>query len=121
MMADGLPHRNLYTRLKVSPYGIGVFAIRDIPEGLRLFEGDEGAVVRVPRTVVDQIENAEMRRMYFDFCPMLDETYVAPVNFNLLTMCWYLNHSAEPNVNIDGNLHFGNTYASPGEVFTIPF
>jgi uncharacterized protein len=105
-MTDVMPHRNLYTRLKVSDRGVGVFAIRDIPNRLRLFEGDAGAVVRVPRAVVDQIQDAEVRRMYFDFCPMHDGDFIAPVDFNQLTMAWYMNHSAKANVQADETLRF---------------
>lgn len=92
------PHQNLYTRIMPSPDGIGVFAIRDIPEGTRLFVGDAGKVVVVPVNEVEAIADAEIRRMYFDFCPVVDGHYFAPADFNQMTMSWYLNHSAEPNV-----------------------
>lgn len=105
-MTDVMPHRNLYTRLKVSAHGVGVFAIRDIPEGLRLFEGDAGGILRVPRTVVDQIADAEVRRMYFDFCPTRHDNFLAPVDFNQLTMSWYMNHSTNPNVQVDDDMQF---------------
>jgi hypothetical protein len=105
-MTDVMPHRNLYTRLKISAHGVGVFAIRDIPDGLRLFEGDTGTVVRVPRAVVDQIQDVEMRRMYFDFCPIQGDNFIAPLDFNQLTMAWYMNHSVNANVQADDTLHF---------------
>ena len=105
-MTDVMPHRNLYTRLKISAHGVGVFAIKDIPNKLRLFEGDAGTVVRVPRAVVDQIQDAEVRRMYFDFCPMHDGYFIAPVDFNQLTMAWYMNHSDNANVQIDDTMQF---------------
>ena len=105
-MTDIIPHRNLYTRLKAAANGVGVFAIRDIPNGLRLFVGDTGPVVRVPRAVVDQIQDVEVRRMYFDFCPMQDNNFIAPRDFNQLTMAWYMNHSIDANVKIDESLQF---------------
>ena len=105
-MTDVMPHRNLYTRLKVSAHGVGVFAIRDIPDRLRLFEGDAGTVVRVPRAIVDQIKDTEVRRMYFDFCPMQGGNFIAPVDFNQLTMAWYMNHSVNANVQTDNTLQF---------------
>ena len=105
-MTDVLPHRNLYTRLKISAHGIGVFAIKHIPNRLRLFEGDASTVVRVPRAAVDQIQDAEVRRMYFDFCPMHDGNFIAPVDFNQLTMAWYMNHSDNANVQIDATMQF---------------
>jgi hypothetical protein len=105
-MTDAMPHRNLYTRLKVSAHGVGVFAIKDIPNRLRLFEGDASTVVRVPLAAVDQIQDAEVRRMYFDFCPMHDGYFIAPVDFNQLTMAWYMNHSDNANVQIDDTMQF---------------
>jgi hypothetical protein len=105
-VTEVLPHRNLYTRLKISANGVGVFAIRDIPKGLRLFEGDTGTVVRVPRAVVDQIQDVELRCMYFDFCPMQGENFIAPLDFNQLTMAWYMNHSVDANVQTDHTLQF---------------
>lgn len=105
-MNDMMPHRNLYTRLMVSNHGVGVFAIRHIPEGLRLFEGDVGAVGRVPKEDVEQIEDPEVRRMYFDFCPSRDGAFIAPVDFNQLTMSWYMNHSEDPNVQVNEEIQF---------------
>ena len=105
-MSSAYPHRNLYTRLKACAHGVGVFAIRDIPAGLRLFGGESGAIVRVPRAVVDRIADPELRRMYFDFCPSVHDVFIAPADFNMLTMEWYLNHSANPNVVADNNMQF---------------
>jgi hypothetical protein len=87
---------------------VGVFAIRDIPAGMRLFKGDTGMIVRVPRAAVDRIADPELRRMYFDFCPSVDNVFIAPADFNLLTMEWYLNHSADPNVVADHNMQFSS-------------
>ena len=105
-MRNAYPHRNLYTRLKSCAHGVGVFAIRNIPAGMRLFKGSSGAIVRVPRATVDRIADAELRRMYFDFCPNVGDVFIAPADFNLLTMEWYLNHSANPNVIADQKMRF---------------
>lgn len=96
--ASRSPHKDLYTRIMASPNGIGVFAIRDIPEGTRLFVGDRARTVSVPVKEVEAIADDEIKRMYVDFCPLIDGHYVAPENFNQITMSWYLNHSTEPNV-----------------------
>jgi len=100
------PHRNLHTRLYPSKDGIGVFAIRDIPKGTRLFVGDTGETVPVPQLEVEQITDEEVRRMYTDFCPLVDGHYIAPVDFNQMTMGWYLNHSSDPNVMVLENMCF---------------
>lgn len=107
-MGDAYPHCNLYTRLKAGAHGVGVFAIRDIPAGMRLFKGNSERIVRVPLAAVDRIKDPELRRMYFDFCPSVDDVFIAPADFNLLTMEWYLNHSADPNVVPDPNMQFSS-------------
>jgi len=62
----------------------------------------------VPRAAVDRIADPELRRVYFDFCPSADDVFIAPTDFNLLTMEWYLNHSANPNVVADHNMQFSS-------------
>jgi hypothetical protein len=85
--------------------GIGVFAIRDIAQGMRLFVGDIGKVVVVPVHEVEAIADEEVKAMYRDFCPVVDGHYFAPADFNQMTMSWYLNHSAEPNVAVLDDLN----------------
>jgi SET domain-containing protein len=103
---DSNPHRNLYTRLKVCSNGIGVFAIREIPEGMFLFEGDNAKITRIAMHEIEKIADAELRRMYFDFCPVVAGKFIAPVDFNQLTMSWYMNHSDTPNVRANDDLRF---------------
>ena len=103
----GLPHDHLYTRLRLSPgRGIGVFALRDIPQGLDPFVGESSGTALVPRAVVEAIDDPELRQMYLDFCPLVGEHYLAPANFNRLTTAWYMNHSDEPNVVPDRDVNF---------------
>jgi hypothetical protein len=104
--SQNLPHYNLYTRIKVSANGVGVFAIRDIPEGTPLFAGDVGETVAIPVFEVEAIADEEVRRMYTDFCPVINGCFVAPKDFNQITMEWYLNHSDEPNVAALKDLRF---------------
>ena len=100
------PHHNLYTRIKVSANGVGVFAIRDIPQGTPLFAGDVGETVAIAVSEVEAIADEEVRRMYTDFCPVINGCFIAPKDFNQITMGWYLNHSAEPNVAASEDLRF---------------
>lgn len=116
------PHRNLYTRLKVSSNGVGVFAIREIKAGFRLFEGDRAETVRVPETIVDGVSDLQIRQMYFDFCPKREGDFLAPADFNELTMSWYMNHSLNPNVIADESLQFTASRAiAVGEELTINY
>ena len=102
-----LPHDNLYARLGAAPgKGVGVFAIRDIPAGVNPFRGDPGGTVRVPAAWVDAIADEASRRMYLDFCPLVDGHYLAPADFNALTVSWYMNHADEPNMACDPEIAF---------------
>jgi uncharacterized protein len=122
-MAQGqLPHRNLYTRIKASSKGVGLFAIRGIPKNTKLFIGDIGNTVKILVSDVDKIDDAEVRRMYIDFCPVIGNYFVAPSDFNQMTMSWYLNHSDEPNVTVVAELQFVTLrFVSLGEELTTDY
>jgi SET domain len=105
-MISNLPHYNLYTRLRACSKGVGVFAIREIPEATKLFVGDIGETVQIWVSEVDRLEDTELRRMYYDFCPVKDGCFIAPIDFNQMTMGWYLNHADNPNVKVNDRLHF---------------
>ena len=120
---EPLPHAGLYTRLRPAPgKGIGVFAIRDIPPDMNPFPGDGGPTRLVPSEVVDGIANAEMRRLYLDFCPLVDGHYLAPADFNRMTIAWYLNHSDQPNVLTDRDVEFRTArLIRTGEELTVDY
>ena len=104
---EPVPHRHLYTRLRMSPgKGLGVFAIRDIPHGCNPFVGDDAGSTWVAAATVDAIADVEVRRMYLDFCPLVGDRYLAPADFNRMTVSWFMNHSDEPNMASDANLDF---------------
>jgi hypothetical protein len=106
-MAETEPHLDVYTRLGASAnHGIGVFAIRDIPAGINPFPDEPAALVSVPIAAVEAIADAELRRMYVDFCPLVDGHYQAPTDFRLMSQSWYLNHADEPNIRSGPNLVF---------------
>lgn len=100
------PHQNSYARLQCGAHGVGVYAIIDIPGGVRLFDDDAGETVRIPVDLVDALPEPALRRMYYDFCPLIEGQFVSPSHFDLLTTGWYTNHSDAPNVHVDLALHF---------------
>ena len=102
-----LPHHGVYTRIKVSPiHGVGVFAIRPIPKGAYIFEGDNSKMVWVDKSEVDQLE-PELKRLYDDFCVIKGDKYFCPNNFNNLNVGWYLNECKEdPNVGCNDDFDF---------------
>jgi hypothetical protein len=91
-----LPHTHSYVRLGTSKIqGIGVFAIRDIPLGTNIFSDDQLGVGWFDREEVDgQVTDSELKKFYSDFCILKDGRYGCPVNFNSMTMGWYMNEPA---------------------------
>ena len=107
---EEMPHDGVYARTRKSKiHGVGVFAIRDIPKGTKVFPEDEGELIWKRRNSLrlDELP-LEIRRLYDQFCLIKDkgETYGCPKNFNLMTVAWYLNHSKTPNVGCDKDYIF---------------
>lgn len=103
---DVLPHTHVYARLRPSArHGVGVFAIRKIPSGVRIFEGDDEALRWISKRSIRRLPR-ELQRLYDDFAVAKDGKYGCPRNFNLTTLAWYLNESKTPNVRCDSHYDF---------------
>ena len=117
LIGYGLPHENVYTRIKCSTAapseqyknepnpGVGVFAIKDIPEGAFVFAPDDDTVVLVSSDKISALPT-EIRKLYEDFAVLKNGSYICPTSFNKLTVSWYLNDSNKPNVQADKNFRF---------------
>lgn len=103
-MPDELPHHEVYVRLGLSPvHGIGVIAIKPIPQGTDIFANDKVEMVWVERDQLSDLLPAE-RAFYHDFGISRGTRIGCPVNFNNLTPGWYCNEPFEgeaPNVTVD--------------------
>ncbi|MFA5127181.1 MAG: SET domain-containing protein [Patescibacteria group bacterium] len=105
-MIGQLPHYQVYTRLKPSKiHGVGVFAIRHIPKGVRIFLGEKTQIVWIKESTIKKL-SPEYRRLYDDFCLLKKGRLACPANFNQLAPGWYLNHSKKPNVALDKKMDF---------------
>ena len=110
-MTQPLPHERVYVRLAPSKvHGIGVFAIRPIPEGTDIFANDRVQLIWIDSAELDRAGlSEEQKRLYRDFGINRGERIGCPVNFNNLTPGWYLNEppeGEEASVRVDGNLSF---------------
>src|SRR6478609_9938560 len=106
-----LPHHGVYARLGISStHGIGVFAIRDIPDGTNIFANDRVELVWINRADLEASNPSPAeRQFYHDFGIARGDAIGCPVNFHNLTPGWYLNEPApgiEPNVRVDADLNF---------------
>ena len=98
-------HSGVYTRLKQSKHGVGVFAILDIPEGTNIFKGDTNEMRDIDERELNGLP-PEIKQLYDDFCVRKGGNLKGPTNFNNLTVGWYLNHSETPNVKCDEDFDF---------------
>ena len=109
--APRLPHQGVYVRLGLSAiHGIGVFAIRQIPQGTNIFANDQVEMVWVDKAALAAagLSPAE-RSFYEDFGIQQGDRIGCPVNFNNLTPGWYLNEPGpgeEANVASDASFNF---------------
>ena len=102
------PHRELYTRLQPSKIdGVGVFAIKKIKKGTRLFYEDLDEMLWVKAD--DLPKQKQLRKFYEDFAIWKNGRCGCPKHFHRLTMSWYLNDppkGQKPNVECDENYEF---------------
>jgi hypothetical protein len=104
-----LPDTAAFTRLQPSPiHGVGVFAIREIPQGTNIFRDDQSEMVWIEvKRVLRKSEN--VKGLYRDFCVLENGKYGCPSGFNNLTVSWYINEplkGQEPNVVSKGDYDF---------------
>jgi hypothetical protein len=105
--ALGRPDDRVFTRLGRSKiHGVGVFAIRSIRRGTRLFQGDDDGMIWVDTADTNKLSQ-EVQRLYEDFAVSRSGRYGCPASFNRLTPAWYINDSRKnPNVRCDQNYEF---------------
>lgn len=95
------PHDGVYARIGYSRvHGVGVRAIRVIPAGTMVFQGESERVVWVSRAAVRRLP-AAIRQLYEDFGMVWGTRIGVPPTLNMLSVGWYVNHSGRPNVEAD--------------------
>jgi SET domain-containing protein len=108
-MDDQYPHTNAFTRLAPSGIaGIGVFAIRDIPQGTNVFPNDALGIRWIDRAIIDNVDEA-IAQLYAEFAIRRGDQYGCPANFNSMTVGWYLNEPSFgncENVIVDSDYFF---------------
>jgi len=116
---------NVYCRLQPSQFGIGVFAIRDIPEGTNPFRcqppGDEYTEFDENDAKIYIYENDNIppgvKQCVRDLSSIShDGMLLVPVEFNCSCLRCYINHSLTPNVTTnDGEIFVTTRYIKEGE------
>lgn len=116
------PHDNVYVRLGCSGiHGVGVFAIKDIPENTEIFCGNTSKTVTVEQSVVEALDEP-IKQLYADFCALEDDIYYCPDSFNNLDVSYFLNESKEPNVTTpDGHCFYTAQNIKKGQELTVDY
>jgi SET domain-containing protein len=105
-MKTRAPHDGVYARIGPSRiHGVGVRAIRDIPAGTMVFQGESERVTWVSRAAVRRLPKA-IRALYEDFGMVSGDQIAVPPTLNMLSVGWYVNHSGTPNVEADDDGRF---------------
>ncbi|HSX16068.1 MAG TPA: SET domain-containing protein [Candidatus Saccharimonadales bacterium] len=92
--------------------GVGCFAVGAIRAGTRLhIPGDTGT----RRLSLEEVPDTHLK-----YCPLLESgDFLAPANFALMSVFWYINHDRDPNVIADGWRLFAKQDMPPGEELTL--
>jgi hypothetical protein len=101
------PHRGVYVRLrpsKLDKKGVGVFAIRKITKGKRIFADENEELCWIPKSSLPK--GGALRELYDAFAVIEGDRYGCPTSFNRLTPAWFLNESKKPNTRCDENYEF---------------
>lgn len=96
-----------------STHGIGVFAVRDIPEGCReLFSKAMGEWTTIPRNEIDTLPQ-HARDIVENYCLYDDRNYFVPAEgFKVMDLSLFLNHSEDPNIiSVNDGEYFETTRA----------
>ena len=120
-MSD-LPSHGVYTRIQPSSrHGVGVFAIRPITSGTKIFEIDDSEIIWLDKRSIDELAPV-LHKLFDDFCIVKNGRLGCPRNFNAMTPSWYLNHSGTPNVACDERFDFfAGRDIAVGEELTIDY
>lgn len=100
-----------FCRISASKYGVGVFAIKDIPMGTELFElcndDYEEDIINLTEEELSSLDK-NVQKFVKDFTVKNFGHYSFPARgLNSLSIHFFLNHSSEPNVTHRANLKNG--------------
>lgn len=107
LMIHHLKH-HVHAKLGTSKYGVGVFAIRDIPAGMPIFDNllskcASYRPVTVSKCNADKIQPNSIESLLGDFFLQNEKKITYPVPLlgpNSIDPSFYLNHSDTPNLTI---------------------
>lgn len=129
VVQEPCPDQNVVTRLQPSGVArgkIGVFAIKKIGKGDRPFVGESEEIVWLEKHLIARRRMQKaVRQLYDDHSLERGARLGCPVNFNRLTVSWYLQRASakiKPNVSFDEFFEIRAIRAiTPGEELVADF
>jgi hypothetical protein len=118
---------DVYCRLGITAHGVGLVAIRPIPQGVDPFKHCDpfGGVLRISEQSLDEADAPEeAKNLVRDFCALQDGTYFVPdYGIDAIDKSYFLNHSRTPNMT---STDAGETFVTareiaPGEELTADY
>ncbi len=119
--------KNIYCRLKPSKIeGVGIFAIRDIPKGVKLFKTSKKIkfIGINPDLIFDNPKiDDEAKKMVKDFCAIeKGKLYLPDISLNEMDIGFFINYSRKPNVSSrNGEDFFALRDIKKGEELTVDY
>ncbi len=93
--------------------GVGCFALDPLQEGMRLHLPHDTSTNRI--LAIDEIPDTHLK-----YCPRLESGYfLAPANFAMMSIFWYINHDKNPNIVTEKWRLFTARDIEPGEELTM--
>lgn len=93
---------DVWCRLAVTRHGVGVVAIRDIPQGVDPFKNCDphGDVLHIPEEELEATDAPEeAKQLVRDFCALQEGVYFVPdYGIDAIDKSYFLNHSRKPNM-----------------------
>lgn len=98
---------------RIDTQGVGCFTTEEIPQGTRLHPPEGTPPNR--HLTIDEIPDSHLK-----YCPLLENgLYLAPANFSLMSIFWYINHDRKPNIVTDRWKLFAARDIEQGEELTM--
>lgn len=101
-------YNDVYCKLAPSPiHGVGVFAIKDIPQNTIVFRS-EVEYVKVPAKFLNRIhdEVSSLYKQFLQYDAFSETIQIPQRGFSSLDISFYLNHSSTPNCRYDIESNF---------------
>lgn len=114
---------NVFCRIQPSPiHGVGVFAIRPIPQGINpMRECRSDAFEEISTADLADLPEP-LQKLVKDMCPEHDGVYdVPPFSLNEIGVSYYLNHSKTPNMGERDGDFITLTEICSGEELTVDY